>query len=31
VRLTRLRLCAVARAVLADGLSLYGIVAPERM
>ena len=30
-RLTRLRLCAVARAVLADGLSLYGIVAPERM
>jgi arginyl-tRNA synthetase len=31
VRLTRLRLCAVARAVLADGLSLYGIVAPDRM
>jgi arginyl-tRNA synthetase len=30
-RLARLRLCAVARAVLADGLSLYGIVAPERM
>jgi arginyl-tRNA synthetase len=30
-RLTRLRLCAVARAVLADGLSLYGIVAPDRM
>ena len=31
VRLARLRLCAVTRAVLADGLSLYGIVAPERM
>jgi len=31
VRLTRLRLCAVARGVLADGLSLYGIVAPDRM
>ena len=30
-RLSRLRLCAVTRAVLADGLSLYGIVAPERM
>ncbi|MBI1303695.1 MAG: arginine--tRNA ligase [Phycisphaera sp.] len=30
-RLARLRLCAVARAVLADGLSLYGIAAPERM
>jgi arginyl-tRNA synthetase len=30
-RLARLRLCAVTRAVLADGLSLYGIVAPERM
>jgi len=25
------RLCALARTVLADGLSLYGIVAPERM
>jgi arginyl-tRNA synthetase len=31
VRLARLRLCAVARAVLADGLTLYGIAAPERM
>jgi arginyl-tRNA synthetase len=30
-RLSRLRLCAVTRAVLADGLSPYGIVAPERM
>jgi arginyl-tRNA synthetase len=30
-RLARLRLCSIARAVLADGLSLYGIVAPERM
>jgi arginyl-tRNA synthetase len=30
-RLARLRLCAVARAVLADGLTLYGIAAPERM
>ena len=31
LRLGRLRLCALARTVLADGLSLYGIVAPERM
>jgi arginyl-tRNA synthetase len=30
-RMSRLRLCAIARAVLADGLSLYGIIAPERM
>ena len=30
-RLARLRLCSVARTVLADGLSLYGIIAPERM
>ncbi|MCE2881136.1 MAG: arginine--tRNA ligase [Planctomycetaceae bacterium] len=30
-RLSRLRLCAISRTVLADGLSLYGIVAPERM
>jgi arginyl-tRNA synthetase len=30
-RMSRLRLCAITRAVLADGLSLYGIVAPERM
>jgi arginyl-tRNA synthetase len=30
-RRSRLRLCAIARATLADGLSLYGIVAPERM
>jgi arginyl-tRNA synthetase len=29
--MSRLRLCAITRAVLADGLSLYGIVAPERM
>jgi arginyl-tRNA synthetase len=31
LRLGRLRLCALTRAVLADGLSLYGIVAPDRM
>jgi arginyl-tRNA synthetase len=30
-RMSRLRLCSIARAVLADGLSLYGIIAPERM
>jgi len=30
-RRSRLRLCAIARATLADGLSLYGIVAPDRM
>jgi arginyl-tRNA synthetase len=30
-RMSRLRLCAITRAVLADGLSLYGIIAPERM
>ncbi len=30
-RLSRLRLCAMTRAVLADGLSLYGIIAPDRM
>jgi arginyl-tRNA synthetase len=30
-RLSRLRLCAISRTVLADGLSLYGIVAPDRM
>ena len=31
LRLGRLRLCAITRAVLADGLSLYGIIAPTRM
>ncbi|RLS64195.1 MAG: arginine--tRNA ligase [Planctomycetota bacterium] len=31
LRLGRLRLCALTRVVLADGLSLYGIIAPERM
>ncbi len=31
VRRSRLRLCALARSVLQDGLSLYGIDAPERM
>ncbi len=31
VRQSRLRLCALARRVLQDGLSLYGIDAPERM
>jgi arginyl-tRNA synthetase len=30
-RLARLKLCAITRAILADGLSLYGIVAPDRM
>lgn len=30
-RLARLRLCSIARSVLADGLSLYGISAPDRM
>ena len=30
-RLARLRLCAITRSILADGLSLYGIIAPDRM
>ncbi len=31
LRLGRLRLCALTRTVLKDGLSLYGIIAPTRM
>jgi arginyl-tRNA synthetase len=31
VRAGRLRLCAVAKHVLRDGLGLLGIAAPERM
>jgi arginyl-tRNA synthetase len=31
VRLSRLRLCAITKHVLADGLGLLGIAAPERM
>ncbi|MBM4100367.1 MAG: hypothetical protein FJ260_10550, partial [Planctomycetes bacterium] len=31
MRLSRLRLCAITKHVLADGLGLLGITAPERM